>query len=197
MATTKLPYHHGDLKRALVAAAVQILEEQGLSALTLSDVALRAHVTKAAPYHHFANKQALLAAVAEDGFRALYAQLTRAAATEGPDPSKRLRAMGVAYVRFAQEHRGHFDSMFGIDLSPWDRFPGLRDAASLSFFLMRSTATEAGLDETEFASAWALVHGLAMLWVGGPLRSRAPKGIEALTRAAIDRFLRGPRQRRK
>src|ERR1700733_5513657 len=108
----KRAYHHGDLRAALVAAAVQILEKDGEGALTLREVARRVGVSAAAPYHHFADKHAILAAVGEEGFSHLADAMEEAQATSGPKTRDTLRAMGVAYVRFAVRHPSHFRVMF-------------------------------------------------------------------------------------
>ncbi|HET8576665.1 MAG TPA: helix-turn-helix domain-containing protein, partial [Methylomirabilota bacterium] len=94
-------YHHGDLPRALVAAAVSLVEREGVDALTLRGAARKAGVSQAAPYRHFADKQALLAAVAEEGFKALSEAMRRASAPHEGDPLGRFRALGEAYVEFA------------------------------------------------------------------------------------------------
>src|SRR5262245_4881527 len=107
----KRAYHHGDLRRALLDAALELVSSKGVQALTLREVARRAGVTHAAPYHHFPSKEALFAAVATEGFRDLAAAM-RAALSGRRGPFASLRAIGVAYVRFATEHPAHFRIMF-------------------------------------------------------------------------------------
>jgi AcrR family transcriptional regulator len=170
-------YHHGDLRRVLVATALELAEEQDVSNLTLREVARRAGVTHSAPYHHFPTKESLLAAVAEEGFRALYAEQLEAAKNAGPRPIDRLQALGVAYVRFAVAHRGHFRVMYRTDKDGWADYPSVLAVSQQSFVLLTTTAEETraagGLDvdllEMSLA-AWSVVHGLATLWVDGPLR---------------------------
>ena len=169
-------YHHGDLRRTLLATALELVEEHDTSVLTLREVARRAGVTHSAPYHHFPTKAALLAALAEEGFRTLYTEQLKAVAKAGPEPLRRMEALGVAYVLFADAHRGYFRVMFRSDVGGWAEFPAVLEAAQLSFVLLTSTATEArkaGLqaDLVQLTlAAWAVVHGLATLWVDGPLR---------------------------
>ena len=169
-------YHHGDLRRTLLTTALALVEEQDTSVLTLREVARRAGVTHSAPYHHFPTKAALLAALAEEGFRTLYTEQLKAAAKAGPDPVRRLEELGIAYVKFAAAHPGYFRVMFRSDTGGWAGFPAVLEAAQLGFMLVTSTASEArksGLqgDFAEFTLAsWAVVHGLATLWVDGPLR---------------------------
>src|SRR5205085_11935081 len=98
MSTATARYHHGDLRSALLHAALDILAEHGVPGLTLREVARRAGVSPMAPYRHFDSKDALLAAVAEEGFRRLGQRLSD---TPHADPMADLVAQGMAYVRFA------------------------------------------------------------------------------------------------
>lgn len=182
-APSRRTYHHGDLRRTLVATALQMIEEEDVAALTLREVARRAGVTHSAPYHHFATKADLLAALAEEGFRLLYTEQLQATAKLGADPVARLQALGVAYVKFAVGRPGHFRVMFRSNLGGWVDYPAVLEAAQLSFVLLTSTADEArrvsgiDVDLIEFVlAAWSVVHGLATLWVDGPL-----KRVTALT----------------
>ena len=93
----KPPYHHGDLRPAMIEAGLKVLRKEGLHALTLRRVAREAHVSPAAPYRHFSDKQALLAAIAESGFRELHRLLETARAKRPGDPD----AAGQAYLAFA------------------------------------------------------------------------------------------------
>jgi AcrR family transcriptional regulator len=172
-------YHHGELRRALVEASIELIGEAGVSALTLRGVARRVGVSHAAPRHHFADKTELLAAVAVEGFEAL-AEAQREAAARFTDPWDRYKALGIAYVRFAVAHRSQFRVMFGRELaeaSPpplrdyWSTNPAARihmEAAAEAI----SSRGEADPERVRTAviAAWSLVHGLAMLWLDGPLR---------------------------
>jgi AcrR family transcriptional regulator len=195
-ASDKKNYHHGDLHRALIATALKLVEENDVAALTLREVARRAGVTHAAPYHHFKNKAALLAVLAEEGYRALYTEQLQAAAKAGADPVARLQAIGLAYVRFAIHHPGHFRVMFRSDPADWSKYPSLVEALQLPLVLLTSTAEETKRTRkltarpTELVlSSWSMVHGLATLWVDGPLRpilgSSGPKAIEDLAARVI------------
>ncbi|HEV7962299.1 MAG TPA: helix-turn-helix domain-containing protein, partial [Actinoplanes sp.] len=107
----KQTYHHGDLRRALLDAAAEVIEEQGPAALSLRDLARRAGVSHAAPTHHFGDKAGLLTALATEGYGLLVAELAEEwAATHS------FLEQGVAYVRFAIRHRAHFEVMFRPDL---------------------------------------------------------------------------------
>src|SRR2546430_6260512 len=96
-------YHHGDLRRTLIDAALRIVEQVGPGALSLRELARHAGVSHAAPYRHFASREALLAALAAEGFRGLGAEMA-ALASDGGDPLARFAALGLAYVRYAVAH---------------------------------------------------------------------------------------------
>jgi AcrR family transcriptional regulator len=107
----KQTYHHGDLRRALLGAAAEVIDERGPAALSLRDLARRAGVSHAAPTHHFGDKAGLLTALAAEGYDMLAADLAEEwAATHS------FLEQGVAYVRFAVRHRAHFEVMFRPDL---------------------------------------------------------------------------------
>jgi len=194
----KKSYHHGDLRRALLDAALAIIDGRGVEALTLREVAHRVGVTQAAPYHHFADKEAILAAVAEEGFVELDQAMV--AARDAAEPAARLGAMGKSYVRFAVARPAHFRVMFGkmVDVPC---HPALHAAADRAFVTLCESivaAQGAGLlrpgDPTELALlAWSTVHGLSMLWIEGAVHS--PSGeeldVDALAEAATAMLARG------
>jgi AcrR family transcriptional regulator len=101
-------YHHGDLRRALIAASLDVIAEVGPERFNLRDIARRVGVAPSAPYRHFADKEALLAAVAAECAERLGAAMDAAAQAAGSDPLEPFRLAGIAYVRFAVEHPAHF-----------------------------------------------------------------------------------------
>ncbi len=109
-------YHHGDLRRTLIDAALRAVERRGPDAVTLRGVARDAGVSQAAPYNHFADKDALLAAVAAEAFQRFAAALDRAGAAAS-SPRARAAALGRAYVGFAHAHAALFRLMFGPALA--------------------------------------------------------------------------------
>lgn len=172
-----MAYHHGDLRRALLEGAIELLAEGGPAALTLRGAARRAGVSEAAPYRHFADKKALLAAVAEEGFLALE-RACSAAAADLDDPVETFWRRGVAYVRFAVQHPAHYRVMFGPEIPDKRSYEGLSAAARAAYEALHSTARACAAvgafpaQEIEMRAtrAWALVHGLASLFIDGQLR---------------------------
>lgn len=162
------PYHHGDLRRALVDAARRILEAEGPSALSLRAVAREAGVSPAAPYHHFKDKAELLDAVAAEGWTLLDAAMAKAKA-EAPSAREAMNGLGVAYVCFAREnpalYRVMYDTARDKESLPEEMVADSEDSA---YCKVRDTLIEAGADESattdlELATiaAWCAAHGLA------------------------------------
>src|SRR5215470_10203753 len=188
----KRPYHHGDLRQALVRSALEILSEAGVGGLSLRAAARRAQVSAMAPYRHFADKEALLAAVAEYGFRELAARLTAATAA---DPRAGLGALGVAYVLFAREQPSLFKLMFGPTIEQKSGHPALDEAGGACFNALRQAVAAAKFfdgdsDAGDVALAcWSLVHGLSALIVDGRLAEYDSGPAEAVATRLI-RLLR-------
>lgn len=166
-----MPYHHGDLRRALLDAAAEEIAAAGVAALSLRKIATAVGVSHAAATHHFGDKQGLLTALAAEGHRLLLDGLRRA----GPD----LIDAGVAYVRFAADHSGHFAVMFEPALVRPDD-AALADASAATFGALRSIA---GSYEAAVAR-WAFVHGLATLHLAGALRTTSTRQLVSLLRRA-------------
>lgn len=154
----KRPYHHGDLRNALLDAARGILEEESLASLSLRAVARRAGVSHAAPYRHFPNHEALLVELAVEGFVELRGEIVAAARAPGPE-ADRIAKIGAAYMRFAARRPGLARLMFGPQLPNRDSFPKLAEAADAIGFEIG----EALHDNALGLAVWAAVHGLAML----------------------------------
>lgn len=161
------PYHHGDLRRALVDAARRLLEAEGPSALSLRAVAREAGVSPAAPYHHFKDKAELLDAVAHEGWLMLNERMREAKAAE--QGRQQLTALGIAYVCFAREHpalyRVMYDAARDKEALPIDMENPSEESA---YCMVRETMVEHGADPTaeidlELATiaSWCAAHGLA------------------------------------
>jgi len=191
MSTSKKQrYHHGDLRPALIAAAMALVEESGVGAVSLRETARRIGVSAPAIYRHFANKDSLLAAVAAEGFRDLGVALAAASRSER-DP---LSAMGMAYVRFALSRRGVFRLMFGPELAKRANFPELKSAADQAFQWLKGGVRASGpaAPESHLAAIapWALVHGLAQLFLDGVLPETQAETITAAITAPPGRTAR-------
>lgn len=182
------PYHHGDLRRVLLDAAVAAIAERGAAALSLRDLARRAGVSHAAPTHHFRDKAGLLTAVAAEGYELLAGELRAAYEAGG------FLEAGVAYMRFAVDHPAHFAVMFRPDLYRRDD-PDLAAAMDRTRSMLYAQAAgqggvaEGGAAEAGIA-AWALVHGLATLWLSGNLPASAGDDPERLARVAAGHLFR-------
>ena len=193
----KATYHHSDLRRALLDAALQALAEG--KDISLRDVARRAGVSHTAPYRHFADKEALLVAVAEEGFVAFGKYLQEAKESLEGKPLQALQATGVAYIRYAIQHPTHYRVMFGQDLHNRDDHPALLETSTATFEILVSII-QAGQGQGKIKSddarqlalgAWAQVHGLAMLLLDGQCSVQGIEAIEAMTKQMIQSSIEG------
>jgi AcrR family transcriptional regulator len=171
------PYHHGDLRRALLDAAVQVIQEDGPAALTLRDLARRVGVSHAAPVHHFGDKAGLLTALAVEGFAGLSEDLERTYAETAS-----FLELAVAYVCFAVDHRAHFEVMIRPELYHPDA-PELRQARGRTRELLygplahlRGESADSNSQQNAGLAAWSLAHGLATLLISGNLGEPAELG---------------------
>ena len=180
------PYHHGDLRRQLIAVGEEVLAERGLAALSLREVARRLEVSHNAPFKHFASREALLAAIAEEGFAEIARRLQSAMLSDAGPAG--IIERGVAYVTFALERPAVFRLMFGGQLDPAEH-PDLAEKAAASLEGMTRRIGEAFGDDESLGdatlSAWAFVHGLASLLLDGqiPPALRAGRSDAELARA--------------
>ncbi|MFZ4893891.1 TetR/AcrR family transcriptional regulator [Plantibacter sp. Mn2098] len=131
-------HHHGDLRNALLGAALDLVTERGPHGFTFADASRHAGVSVAAPYKHFADREALLAALAETGYAEQRRRFAEAVAAAS-DAADQLAAFASAYVRFAQERRPLFQVMFGAGLTK-DRYPELASAADRVLEVLREPA---------------------------------------------------------
>jgi len=196
---TPKPPRPTDLRRAILDASLALLEEGGVAALSLREVARRANVTHGAPYHHFIDRSAILAAIAEEGFSILAQGMRELMEAEAVGSIARFEAAGRAYVRFALEHRAHMRVMFRPELACPLEHPGVDEAAAAAMGLLFVCAAEcqrAGTiaegDPTPLVlTAWAAAHGLASLWIDGPLPRLYP-GLTPEVLAGLAGVLRVP-----
>ena len=163
--TSQRPYHHGDLRAALLRAALETIGDGGPAALRLRQVARRAGVSHTAAAYHFGDKAGLLTAIAVEGYRRLGDAL---------DAARRGGAfldVGVAYVNFAVTNRAYFDVMFRPELHHRDD-ADLQQARDRTAHILYGTSN-ADRKLADGVAAWAIVHGLATLWLNDNLPTAA------------------------
>ena len=193
------PYHHGDLRSALLSAALELLEEGGLASLSLRGAAARAGVSHAAPKHHFGNRKGLLTAIATIGYSRFAATMAEECARSAQNPLGQVRAITRGYVKFALQNRAIFRLMFSLDHYDRDN-QELAAAVCRAFTLLedtsRSVARALGVAEgdawREIANLiWTTVHGYAHLLIDGRLVNRTtgePEPIPDIGRLLFDGF---------
>ena len=192
------PYHHGNLRAALLARAEQTLREEGLEGLSLRDLARQIGVSHGAPRRHFADRQALLDALAESGFGRLGTELRAAAENAGQDYEARLRATHTAYVHFAIRDAALLELMFAGKQR--EEAGALKEAAEGAFSVILELIEEGQANgvlegrepERIGLLLFATMQGFAALVTAGIV---TPEQVDSLVADAIGRFLHGPRIR--
>ncbi|GAB7547792.1 TetR/AcrR family transcriptional regulator [Cupriavidus sp. 8B] len=191
------PYHHGNLRNALIAEGRRALEEIGARELSLRYLARAVGVSEAAPSRHFAGKEGLLAAIAADGFRELAALRMEILASDDTPMSTAYRMMRT-YVEFAKRHKGLFDLMIGPRLVARDSYPELTEQNMKSFSLFASSVERVAIDSgwpkrsltLVTHAAWSTEHGLATLILSDRVpRSDLPVQVEQMIEFSITLFL--------
>lgn len=180
---SKDTYHHGDLRRELLDAALRVIATDGLVGLSLRGVAAAVGVSHAAPYHHFADKAALVRALGYEGLRRLDERMAAAEALAGDDPGERLLAIGNAYVLFSADAPAYFLAMSAPEMrephtpeehgETWERLVRAVVACQGAGMLAPGDPTVITI------GLWSLVEGLARLWSAGPL-PRLPQAAAGL-----------------
>ncbi len=178
-------YHHGDLRRALLDAAMGVLEEDPGASLSMRDLARRLGVSHQAPYHYFRDRDALLKALGDAAIGDLLAAQQQAVAAQ-TDPRERLIALGTAYVDFAATRPRAFELVFDARLCPPDapspgRAPLIRaneDLLGRCIADLCATGWRPGADvEATALAMWGTAHGLASLVMGGHIPREAIDGV--------------------
>lgn len=195
----KRGYHHGNLKQALVDAALELIAVKGPQGFTMAEAAKQADVSAAAPYRHFTGRDELIAEMARQGFD-LFADLLEFAYRDGqPSPLSAFEAVGRAYLAFARKHPGHYVAMFESGVAP----NATRDLAAASArankVLVRVAADLSQRlppdrrPPTEMFAAHvsAMSHGIVELYARGTPGSRGPFTPEDLLETGIGIYLRG------
>jgi AcrR family transcriptional regulator len=193
-------YHHGNLKEALVRAALELIAEKGPAGFTFADAARWAGVSPAAPYRHYRDRDALLADVARRGFEAFADALTRAWDEGRPDVLSAFDRLGRAYLEFAKSEAAYYSAMFEAGVTV-DSDPDLRAASERAFAVLRGASEKlvalAPAKERPPAlmvalHIWSMTHGIASLFGRGDAARRSvPMSPEELLEAEVLIYLRG------
>ncbi len=193
-------YHHGNLREALIRAALELIAQKGPAGFTFAEAARWAGVSPAAPYRHFRDRDELLANVALRGFRQFEAALAKAWDGGRPDALAALERLGRAYLDFARVEPAYYSAMFEGGVPPGSN-PELRDASDRAFAVLREAAEKLSAQTTVGAKPpalmvalhiWAMTHGVASLFGRGDSARRAlPMSAEELLEAQMLVYLRG------
>jgi AcrR family transcriptional regulator len=193
-------YHHGNLKEALIRAALELIAQKGPAGFTFAEAARWAGVSPAAPYRHFRDRDELMASVALRGFEQFEAALTRAWDDGRPDVYSALDRLGKSYLAFARSEPALYSAMFEAGVPP-DISPELRQAGDRAFAVLRGAAERlcAQMPPPGRPPAlmlalhiWAMSHGVASLFGRGDAARRSlPMTPEELLEAGVLVYLRG------
>ena len=191
-------YHHGNLREALIEAALELIGAKSPAGFTVAEAARLAGVSPAAPYRHFRDADALLAEVALRGFERFVERLTQAWNGGRPTPVRAFEELGKAYLAFARNQPAYYAAMFDSHIV-MEGHPDLQAASDRAFGVLREAAD--GVCATLPAArrppslmmalhVWAMAHGIASLFVReGPSRRKLPMAPEDLLEAGVLLYL--------
>lgn len=195
----KRGYHHGNLRSALIEAALTLIEDKGPTGFTLSEAAKKAGVTPAAVYRHFEGREDLIAEAARQGYE-IFGDLMEYAYDSGaPSALASFEATGRAYLAFARRHPGHYVAMFESGISI-NRTPELNAAATRALGVLEKAAVELSKHippekrpppQMFSAHIWAMSHGVVELFARGSPGTKSPFPPEDLLETGIGIYLRG------
>ena len=194
-------YHHGNLKEALLQAALGLIAEKGPAGFTFADAARSAGVSPAAPYRHFRDRDELLASIAERGFAQFEQALAQAWDDGRPDTVTAFERVGRAYLAFARNEPAFYSAMFESGC-PIDENPALAIASERAFAVIRAAAerlaamTPPGVTRPPAMMMalhiWSMAHGVASLFArGDAARRKLPMSADDLLEAGVLLYLRG------
>jgi AcrR family transcriptional regulator len=194
-------YHHGNLKEALLQAALDLIAQKGPAGFTFAEAARSAGVSPAAPYRHFRDRDELLASIAQRGFEQFEALLTAAWDDGRPDTPTAFERLGKAYLKFARDDPASYSAMFESGV-PIDTYPALHAASERAFTVIRAAAerlaalTPPGVSRPPAMMMalhiWSLSHGIASLFARGDgARRKLPMTADDLLEAGVLIYLRG------
>jgi AcrR family transcriptional regulator len=192
--TGRRGYHHGNLREALIDAALELISAKGPAGFTIAEAARLAGVSPAAPYRHFRDAEALLAEVATRGFDLFAERLAKAWNNGRPDPVRSFEDLGRAYLAFARQMPAYYAAMFDSRLA-MDVHPGMQAASERAFNVLREASDQvaATLPQERRPPSlmmalhlWAMAHGIVSLFVRqGPSRRKLPMTAEDLLEAGL------------
>jgi AcrR family transcriptional regulator len=193
-------YHHGDLKEALMRAALELIAEKGPFGFTFADAARWAGVSPAAPYRHFSDRDELMADVAKRGFELFEQALSKAWDEGKPEPIAAFERIGKAYLAFARKEPAYYSAMFEAGV-PLNKNAELRAAGDRAFAVLRTAAEQIAARASDgkrppaammALHVWALSHGIASLFArGDDARRSLPMSPEELLEAGVLVYLQG------
>ncbi|MGH6673604.1 MAG: TetR/AcrR family transcriptional regulator [Xanthobacteraceae bacterium] len=193
-------YHHGNLKEALIRAALELIAQKGPAGFTFAEAARWAGVSPAAPYRHFRDRDELVASVALRGFELFAAALAQAWDNGRPDTFTAFDRLGKAYLAFAHSEPAYYSAMFEAGVSPAEN-PELRETGERAFAVLRAAAEKlcAAIPAQRrpptlmvALHVWAMSHGIASLFGrGDAVRRPLPMSAEELLEAGVLVYLRG------
>ena len=194
-------YHHGNLKEALVQAALDLIANKGPAGFTFAEAARSAGVSPAAPYRHFRDRDELLASVAQQGFEQFESQLTAAWDDGRPDTPTAFQRVGKAYLAFARENPAYYSAMFESGV-PLEANPALLVASERAFAIIRAASERLvaiappGVPRPPAMMMalhiWSMSHGIASLFGrGDAARRKLPMSAEDLLEAGVLIYLKG------
>jgi len=191
-------YHHGNLREALIDAAVALVGAKGPAGFTIAEAARLAGVSPAAPYRHFRDAEALLVEVAVRGFDRFADRLAKAWNEGRPDPVRAFEDIGRAYLAFARQEPAYYAAMFESNLST-EAHPALQAAGDRAFGVLREAADRVAATVPKerrppslmmALHIWAMAHGIASLFVREvPARRKLPMSAEDLLEAGVLLYL--------
>jgi len=194
-------YHHGNLKEALLQAALDLIAQKGAAGFTFADAARMAGVSPAAPYRHFRDRDELLSSIAQRGFEQFETLLTQAWDDGRPDTVTAFERVGKAYLSFARQEPAFYSAMFESGL-PLDTNAALQAASERAFGIIRAAAERLaalvppGLPRPPALMMalhiWSMSHGVASLFArGDAARRKLPMSPDELLEAEVLIYLRG------
>jgi AcrR family transcriptional regulator len=193
-------YHHGNLREALIAAALDLIAQKGPAGFTFAEAARAAGVSPAAPYRHYRDRDALMADIAQRGFESFQAALTAAWGEGKPDALTAFERVGRAYLAFAKAEPALYSAMFESGLS-FKIFPDLKVAGEKAFEILKTAcaAITEGMPPAKRPPVlmmalhiWSLSHGIASLFArGDDARRPIPMSPEDLLDASVLVYFEG------